>query len=256
MEILISYYIISTVLLSFLIPKRRGYFYIAPLLLAAAPAAFQAYKGLRQRYLAKKLKESKFVPPELMANQALSRQQAQSRRAPGQAIGEENIRRNLATTLGAQSRMYGGDANKMVSVASGASGRANDAVRGLQAQGQAFSENAYGRLMGANASIAGQKRQNRDEYNRTKAQLLAASDQNLFNSVNNLSTVGLMGAAQGTGKAAEFSKGMLNAQNPWNQFNQFGPPNQFDPYLDGYYEDPGFSSPGMRVQPRVNRRFN
>ena len=73
-----------------------------PLIAAAIPAALQVYKGFRQKYLAKKLKESTFIPSELRENQNLAKQQAYSRRAPGAALAEENIRRNLATTLGSQ----------------------------------------------------------------------------------------------------------------------------------------------------------
>lgn len=237
MEDLIALYTLLTVATSFLIPKRKGYFFIVPLIAAAIPAVFQGIKGIRQRRLAKKLKESTFVPPELRENQNLAKQQAYSRRAPGAALAEENIRRNLATTLGSQSRMFGGDAGKMVALSSGASARADNAVRGVQAQGQAFSENAFGRLGAANNAVAGQKRQNRDEFNRTKAQLLAASDQNIFNSINNLSTVGLMGVASGGGKGANFAQGMLNAQNPFMNMGGYGG-NQYDPEAGTYYENP------------------
>lgn len=235
---------------------------IAPLLLAAIPAAFQAYKGFRQRYLAKKLKESNFVPSELRENQSLAKQQANSRRAPGAARAEENIRKNLATTLGSQSRMFGGDAGKMVSLSSGASARADNAVQGVQAQGQAFSENAFGRLAGANNAVAGQKRQNRDEFNRTKAQLLAASDQNLFNSVSNLSSAAITGAIAGK-EGGGFGKGyggVAGQSAPWadwlKQQNQNYPPWNGGGQGQGQdvWSDPGGGfSPSFRVAPRVNR---
>lgn len=230
---------------------------IVPLLLAAAPAAFQAYKGFRQRYLAKKLKESTFVPSELRENQNLAKQQAFSRRAPGTARAEENIRKNLATTLGSQSRMFGGDAGKMVSLSSGASARADNAVQGVQAQGQAFSENAFGRLGAANNAVAGQKRQNRDEYNRTKAQLLGASDQNLFNSVSNLSSAAI--TAYNAGDIGKGGGPIAGQSNPWQDYlkNQY-----YSPWNggggqeeSGVWNMPGFS-PSMGVNPRVNRRFN
>jgi len=226
-----------------------------PLIAAAVPAVFQGIKGLIQRKKAKNLKESKFIPSELRENQELAKQQAYSRRAPGAALAEENIRKNLATTLGSQSRMFGGDAGKMVALGSGASARADNAVRGVQAQGQAFSENAYGRLAGANNAVAGQKRQNRDEYNRTKAQLLGASDQNFFNSLSNLSSAAITGYAAG-----DIGKGggpVAGQSNPWSDYlkNQY-----YSPWNGGAQEDsgvwnmPGFS-PSMQVNPRVNNRF-
>lgn len=221
-------------------PPKDRILTILPLIAAAAavPAVFQGIKGLRQRRLAKKLKESTFVPSEMRENQDLARQQAYSRRAPGAARAEENIRKNLATTLGSQSRMFGGDAGKMVALSSGASARADNAAQGVQAQGQAFSENAFGRLAGANNAVAGQKRQNRDEYNRTKAQLLAASDQNIFNSISNLSTAGLTAMASGGGKGSNFAQGMLSAQNPFMNMGGYGGYNEYDPDAGTYYENP------------------
>lgn len=256
MEDLIALYTLLTVATSFLIPKRKGYFFIVPLIAAAIPAVFQGIKGIRQRRLAKKLKESTFVPPELRENQNLAKQQAYSRRAPGAALAEENIRRNLATTLGSQSRMFGGDAGKMVALSSGASARADNAVRGVQAQGQAFSENAFGRLGAANNAVAGQKRQNRDEFNRTKAQLLAASDQNLFNALSNASSAAITGYAAG-----DIGKGggpVAGQSNPWSDYlkNQYYSPwNGGAQEGSGVWNMPGFS-PSIGVNPRVNRRFN
>lgn len=228
-----------------------------PLIAAAIPAALQVYKGFRQKYLAKKLKESTFIPSELRENQNLAKQQAYSRRAPGAARAEENIRKNLATTLGSQSRMFGGDAGKMVSLSSGASARADNAVQGVQAQGQAFSENAFGRLAGANNAVAGQKRQNRDEYNRAKAQLLGASDQNLFNGVSNLSSAAI--TAYNAGDIGKGGGPVAGQSNPWSDYlkNQY-----YQPWNGGgqgqgqdVWSEPGFS-PSMQVNPRVNRLNN
>lgn len=230
---------------------------VVPLAASAIPSIFQGIKGLTQKRQAKRLKESTYVPPELLQNKALARIQAQSRRAPGQSVAEENIRKNLATTLGAQARMFGGDANKSVSLAAGASARADNATRGLAAQGQAFSENAYARLGAANNAIAGQKRQNRDEFNRAKAQLLAAGDQNIFNSINNLSTVGLMGAAQGKGKGADFAQGMINFQNPFIGMGGAGAGgNEYNPELGSYYENPASKWRQKRALERLNNGIN
>lgn len=252
MEEFIAIYILLTIGFSFFIPRRKGHFYIAPLLLAAVPALFQAGKGLRQKYLAKKLKESKFVPSELRENQALAKQQAYSRRAPGTALAEENIRRNLATTLGSQSRMFGGDAGKMVSAGAGAQARADNAGRGVMAQGQAFSENAFARLGGANNAVAGQKRQNRDEFNRAKSALLQAGDQNIFSGISNAASAGLASYLSGDiGGAGNPYKG--NPAQMTNPMSQYLYGNNFRYGANGMsvWNSPGFQS-GFNPNPLMN----
>ncbi len=208
-----------------------------PLITAAASAAYQGGKGLSQRRAAKKLKESKFVPKELLMNKDLAMEQAYSRRAPGQSQAEENIRRNSANAISAASRMYGGDANKVAAVAAAVNGQANDANRGLAANGAQFSEQAFNRLSGANNAIASQKRQNNDEFNQAKAALIASGDQNIYNSINNLSTLGLSAMSQGTGKGARFAQGQMQIQSPWLNYGnneQLNSTGQFDPYGSTY----------------------
>lgn len=169
-----------------------------PLLAAAAiPAVYQGIKGVSQKIKARKLKESKFIPEELLMNKDLATQQAYSRRAPGQSFAEEQVRRNTANQISAGQRSFGGDANKMAAIASGAVGQANDATANIAANGQRFSEGAFNRLGYANTAIAGQKRQNRAEYLETKAALDASGDQNIFNSLNNLSSLAIAGAGEG-----------------------------------------------------------
>jgi hypothetical protein len=188
-----------------------------PLIASAIPAAVKLFKGFKQKKDARNLKESKFVPPELMMNRDLAAQQAYSRRAPGAAFAEEQIRRNQANQVGNAMRMFGGDANKIAAVASAAGGQANDATRSLAAQGQAFSENAFARMAGANVGIANQKRQNRDEFNQTKAALLDAGNQNIFGGISDLSSAVVMGSDAGLfGDGAKKSAGsLMKARYPW-----------------------------------------
>jgi hypothetical protein len=167
------------------------------LALAAAQGIYQGVKGIRQKNQAKKLKESKFIPEELLLNRDLAKQQAFSRRAPGAGQAEEQIRRNTANQISAAQRSAGGDAGKMAAITSAATSQANDATARLASQGQQFSENAFGRLGYANTAIAGQKRQNRAEYNQTKNALQAAGDQNIFNSIGNIASAGLAGIEAG-----------------------------------------------------------
>lgn len=205
-----------------------------PILAAALlPAAYQGIQGIRQHRLAKRLKESTFVPQELLMNQNLAQQQAYSRRSPGQAFAEEQVRRGTANQIGAAQRSFGGDANKVAAITSAATAGGNDANSRLAAQGAQFSEAAFNRLQGANNAVAGQKRQNRDEYNRAKADLIAAGDQNIFNAVSNIATAGVTGLMNkqekqgGGGIATPEQVGMFNSggagagymgSNPWNNW--------------------------------------
>lgn len=170
-----------------------------PFALAASllPAIYQGAKGLVQKSQAKNLKESTFIPEELRMNQGLANQQAYSRRAPGAANSESLIRRVQANQNAAAARNFGGDAAKMAAVGGAAAAQADDANAKVAAQGQQFSENAFGRVAQANSAVAGQKRQNRDEYNRAKESLLYSSDQNIFNGINNAASAGLAGYLNG-----------------------------------------------------------
>lgn len=167
------------------------------LALAAGQGIYQGVKGLVQKNQAKKVKESTFIPEELLMNRDLAKQQAYSRRAPGQANAEENVRRMTANRIAAGQRSAGGDANKLAAIASGAVGQANDANARIAEGGARFSENAFGRLSNANTAIAGQKRQNRAEYDQTVSELDAAGDQNIFNSIGNIASAGLAGLEAG-----------------------------------------------------------
>ena len=192
--------------------------------LAAAHGIYQGIKGIRQKNQAKKLKESTFIPEELLMNRELAKQQAFSRRAPGQSNAEENTRRTMANQISAGQRMAGGDVNKLAAITAAAGGQANDANARLAAQGQQFSENAFGRLSNANMGIAEQKRQNRSEYLQTKNALQAAGDQNIFSGIGNIASAGLAGiesgAFDGIGKAGRASiregRVMTSKLNPNN----------------------------------------
>lgn len=188
-----------------------------PLLLSAAPALFKLGKGLFQKKDANNLKESKFIPPELLMNRDLAAQQAYSRRSPGAAFAEEQVRRNSANQIGNAMRMFGGDANKVAAVASAANAQANDANRSIMAQGQAFSEGAFNRMAGANVGIAQQKRQNRNEFNQTKAALLDAGNQNIFGGISDLASVGVMGSGAGAfgEKAKKIGEFAMKTKYPW-----------------------------------------
>lgn len=167
------------------------------LALAAGQGIYQGIKGIRQKSQARNLKESKFIPSELLMNRDIAMQQAYSRRSPGQGNAEENIRRNTSNTISAAQKMFGGDANKMAAISSSAAAQANDANARLQAAGQSFSEGAFNRLSNANIGIAEQKRQNRSEYLQTKNALDLAGDQNIFNAVGNIASAGLAGLESG-----------------------------------------------------------
>lgn len=193
------------------------------------PAAFQAAQGFIQRGRAKKLKESTYIPAELQENKALAQQQAFSRRAPGQGRSEELVRRNLSTAIAANNRSAGGDVNKSAALNASAVARADDAVGGLQAQGAQFSENAFARMAQANLGIAGQKRQNRDDYTRTKSDLIAASDQNFFNA---LSGIGSAGVAFGLNGGFKGKTGQSTTQPGTPTTNNVGM-NPYQSFLPG-----------------------
>lgn len=179
----------------------------APLLLAAIPALAQTVGGLLQKNQANNLKKSNYVPPELMMNKDLAAQQAYSRRAPGAALAEEQNRRLQANQLAAAQRSFGGDANKMAAVASASTAQATDANARIAAQGQQFSENAFGRLSNANTALAQNDRQNQVEYLQTRNALDQAGNTNIFSGLSNFATAGLLAGAAKGNKTAQFLTG-------------------------------------------------
>jgi hypothetical protein len=216
-----------------------------PLLIAGGSALASAVgKGIKagqQRRRARRLKEDTYIPPELQMNRTLAQMQAFSRRAPGQTKAEENIRRAQANTLSAVQRTSGGDASRMAAASVACQGQATDALDQVNARGQQFSEGAFGRMYGANQAIGAQKRRNRDQFNQTKAELIAASDQNYMNALSDLSN----GAMAATSMMGPSSTGSGFGKNPF-QLNQrimrrgsMGGMNQYDPAYQ-YYSRNGF----------------
>ena len=189
--------------------------------LAAAQGIYQGIKGIRQKNQAKKLKESTFIPQELLMNRDIAQQQAYSRRAPGQANAEENVRRTMANQIAGAQKSFGGDVNKMAAVSSTAAGQANDANARLAGQGAQFSENAFNRLSNANIGIAGQKRQNRSEFLQTKNALQASGDQNIFSGIGNIASAGIAGIESGAfdGIGAE-ARGAANTRISMGKMQQ------------------------------------
>lgn len=258
-----------------------------PIALAASllPAAYQGIKGLVQKGQANNLQESKYIPPELLANKDLFTQQAFSKRAPGSANAESMARRSAANAIAAGQRSFGGDANKMAAVAGSATGQLNDANARITSQGEQFSNDAIGRLANTNTAIAGQQRQNRDEFNRAKEALKYSSDQNIFNSINNASSSlltgylnGDIGGGEGGGAqvpqnrpfgraiGAVDNANAMPQQNPWADLMgaRSGQSYGFDPYnwQQGQYQNggvwrmPGYSGPqyNMNIAPRIRAR--
>lgn len=156
------------------------------------PTAVQTIGGLFQKGQANNLKKSNYVPPQLLMNRDLAMQQAYSRRAPGAAFAESQNRRLASNQIAAGQRMFGGDANKMAAISAGAVAGAEDANSRIAAQGQAFSEGAFGRLQNANNALAQNDRLNQEQYLQTKNALDNAGNVNLFNGINNAATYGYL----------------------------------------------------------------
>lgn len=239
---------------------------IIPLAASLLPAAYQIGQGFYQKNQAKKLKESTFVPPELLMNRDLAAQQGYSRRAPGQAFAEEGVRRNTATVISAANRNFGGDVNKSAAVAAAAGAQANDDLRRIAADGARFSERAFDRVADANVRIAGEKRRNRDEFNTAKAALIEAGNQNMFSGLSNVASAGLTHYLSGgfQGKSRASAGGGSPAQAVGGQigamFNRGTGMNPWADYLytkNGYFQDPTgvWRMPGFTTNRVANARF-
>jgi hypothetical protein len=148
-------YVLASAMLSMLfslifrcfIPRNTlGFLQFIPLIVAGVSAGAKAIKASQQRREARKLKESTYMPPELAMNRDLAQLQAYSRRAPGQAKAEENIRRAQANTLSAIERSAGGSADKVAAGAIGSQLAAQEGIDQANVRGQQFSENAFGRI--------------------------------------------------------------------------------------------------------------
>lgn len=230
--------------------KLRGVTFIAPALIAGGAALGSAIaKGIKagqQRRRARRLKEDTFVPQELYLNRDLAQMQAFSRRSPGQAKAEENVRRAQANTLSTIQRTSGGDAARIAEASVASQGAATDALDRIEMRGQEFAEGAFGRLYRANQAIGAQKRHNRDEFNRTKAELIAASDQNYMNAFNDVLEGGMAAStlmADPTG--GSMYGGLMNpyqlSQRRLRQ-GSLGASAQYDPSYQ-YYKNMRFGIP-------------
>ena len=224
--------------------QLRGATFIVPAVIAGgvalASAIGKGVKAREQRRRARRLQEDKYVPEELTMNRDLAQMQAFSKRAPGQAKAEENIRRSQANTLSAIQRTSGGDAARIAEASVASQGAATDALDRVNTRGQEFAEGAFGRMYGANQAIGAQKRRNRDQFNQTKAELIAASDQNYMNAFNDVLNGGLAAASMtdtSRGGTGGMAGGSANFRRPAYGANQYDPTYQ-------YYSKSGFGTWG------------
>lgn len=157
-----------------------------PLIAAGVSAAAKSITAASQRKNAKDLKESKFIPQELLMNKDLAQLMAYSKEAPGQAKAEEMVRRGQANTLATIRRTAGGNTGKLASASIATQGATNDAIERLAAEGRRYADRNLDRVFSSNLAIADQKQRNRAEFNRAKIDLLAASDQNYMKGFNDL----------------------------------------------------------------------
>lgn len=185
-----------------------------PLIAAAASAAAKSGVAASQRRSAKKLKESKWIPEELMMNKDLAQLQAYSREAPGKAKAEENIRRSQANTLSAIQKTAGGDTGKIAAASVASQQAATDALDQVNVRGQQFSENALNNVRTSNVQIAQQKMRNRDEFNRAKTDLLAASDENYMRAFNDILDGAMASAYMGGGDGTGSGRRVPRSQAP------------------------------------------
>jgi len=202
----------------------------------AASAAYQIGSGINQKNKASNLQKSNYVPPQLLMNKDLAMQQAYSRRAPGAAFAEEQNRRLAANQIAGAQRMFGGDANKIAAVSAGATQQAQDANSRIAAQGQQFSENAFGRLSNANAQLAGNDRINQNQYIQTKAALNNAGNTNIYSGINNLASTALVGMSAKGNKGAT---AQIKAKYPTMDDSN---PQQYNPnFNQPYFNQPYFN---------------
>ncbi len=164
---------------------------------AITKGVHSASVATRQNRAAKRLKMSSFTK-DYMANRDLAMNQAYSRRSPGAAFAEEQVRRNTANQVGNAMRLAGGDVNKIAAISSAANAQANDATARIQAQGDAFSEQAFNRLDRANNDVARGRLRWRAERNALKS----SAQQNWRRAIGDFTDAGgaIAGAMGGGGK--------------------------------------------------------
>lgn len=171
--------------------------FLAPLLLAAAPALAKGALGLIQGEQANNLKQEDYTPPAF--TEALNMgKQAAAAQMPGLNQEAGRINQGFASTA-ANAVRAGGNSSSVLGTLLAADSNRNQALANLAVRGDQYRQQGQQRLIQLNQQQAGYQLQNKQNFDRTKSALTEAKYRNLFGAVEGAASAGVyaMGKADG-----------------------------------------------------------
>jgi hypothetical protein len=204
--------------------------------LAAAPGAYQVFKGLRQAKEARKLRYQDLTPAAFQEELANSRLAANNQRMPGMGLATDKINQGFSNSMNNAVQAGTGSAGILATLGRLDQNR-NSAFLSLGQQAAQFQNAQQGRLSGNLRQQAAYQQQSRDAFNRERAALKEASSRNTFGGLSTIAGAGVMGATGGYTGMKNFS-GYLNQ----NQ-GALTPVGLRQPVLPGMYRS-GYQLPG------------
>jgi hypothetical protein len=163
----------------------------------------QMIAGAKQKKWAKNLKESKYIPQELMDSMNLTKQGAYSNRSFNQGVDEANLRKGTAGTRYAASQSSGSSAQKLAGVAASETSYLNR-LKALREKGRNERLDRVDKYTDASRDVASVKLVNRRRYEAAKSALLGASMQNIYGGIGSMGNA--IGDIAGMADAGEFDE--------------------------------------------------
>lgn len=158
---------------------------------AGVTAAAKVGHGLHQKNKAKKLKKSNFMPAGLKEAKAEADLAANATKAPGQEQAEETVRQNTAQMISNASKV-GGGANAQLNIASAAAGNQNKAMRDIASRALWWKDQQRASRNMIRGQMAGQERENLQQFQATKSALLGAANANIWGGISDAGAAGAM----------------------------------------------------------------
>jgi len=176
--------------------------------LAFVPSAFQFFQGIRQKQLAKNLKQDTYIPGALREAEARTRTRAGVTKLPGQDRAEEKIKSTTANTI-AVTRRNAKDSTTVLEKTQQADAVSKAAVGDMNARVEGYKLKNEEKLNQVLSQKASYQKANKDQFDAAKSALEGASSQNFYNAATNAATAGIItGANKGSAAKGAIGTGV------------------------------------------------
>lgn len=167
-------------------------------------SGYQAYKSGQQKKMAKNLRPSNYIPPELKKQLSADERRASINQTKRQIRTNQQIDNTTANTANRIAKV-GGSAADVIGAISAVDAKAKNAKIENEVVAEQEMEMRRDKLGRTRENVARIQLKNQDEYEAAKSALTGASDQNMFNAITGITSTAsyLAGSGKLSGKTAD-----------------------------------------------------